>query len=446
MDIPKPIEAICRVLRADGYQAYLVGGAVRDSLMGKTPKDYDIVTDSLPHVVEGIFPQSIATGKRFGTITVRSEGTSVEVTTMRRDGTYSDQRHPDTVEYTKELKEDLARRDFTINAIAYSPFEGKFFDPFFGIRDIKRKQIRSVGCPRERFSEDPLRILRCLRFSATLGFSILAETLEAINPSTLDVVSLERIRDEFSKLLLAEDNLPTLELLFTTGVLKQILPELVAGHGIRQGGNHKWDVLGHSLVTASVITPSLHLRLAGLLHDVGKSKTYLETDDGLQFHQHHKVGAEETRTILRRLRYSNQEVERVAHLVENHMFNLHPESTDRAIRRLLARVGADHILDLLELRRADILAQRFHAPSALAYGQALAHRVQEILQDGSALSLSDLSVRGDDLVSTLNIPPGKKIGEILSYLLEQVLEEPHLNTRSRLLKLAEYYVKENERA
>ncbi len=442
---PKPLalspgaEAICQGLWDHGYQAYIVGGAVRDGLRGLIPEDWDITTDATPEQVETVFPRTYPTGKEFGTISVGIGDELLEVTTMRQDGAYSDQRRPDLVIYTKDIKEDLRRRDFTINAIAFEPKTGQYLDPFGGLKDVRRKRLRTVGPAVHRFYEDPLRMLRLLRFMAVLEFKPVKEALDAVKPEEIRTVSRERIRDELTKLLLAPKPTVALETMYQLGVMAEILPEVAVCAGVRQGSLHHWDVLGHSIRTAEAIKPELHLRLAALFHDVGKPLTFAEGSDHPHFYEHDAIGADLTRSRLLELRFSRRIADRVAHLVRWHMFPVHPQSTDRALRRFASKVGRKAVFELLELRRADIMASRFQPRQALDYGQRLGRRLDEVLAPDTALTAEHLAVNGDDIIEKLQIQPGPIVGEILDYLLQQVLEDPQKNIRSTLLDLAHHY-------
>ncbi len=442
---PKPLvlstgaETICQGLQEHGYQAYIVGGAVRDGLRGLIPEDWDITTDATPDEVEAVFPRTYPTGKEFGTISVGIGDELLEVTTMRQDGAYSDQRRPDLVIYTKDIREDLQRRDFTINAIAFEPKSGQYLDPFGGLKDVRRKRLRTVGPAVHRFYEDPLRMLRLLRFMAVLEFKPVKEALDAVNPDQIRTVSRERIRDELTKLLLAPRPTVALETMYQLGVMAELLPELAACAGVRQGSMHHWDVLGHSIRTAEAIKPELHLRLAALFHDVAKPLTFTEGADHPHFYEHDVQGAEIVRQRLLELRFSRRMTERVAHLVRWHMFPVHPQSTDRALRRFAAKVGRKSVFELLELRRADIMASRFQPRQALEYGKRLASRLDEVLAPDTALTTEHLAINGDDILQALDIKPGPLVGDILTYLLQQVLEDPQKNTRAALLDLAHHY-------
>lgn len=441
LSIPEPVLMICRVLATHGYQAYVVGGAVRDALLGKEPTDWDVTTDATPDHVRQLFAKTLSTGAKYGTITVIAANQAVEVTTMRKDAHYSDARHPDHVEYTTDLTADLSRRDFTVNAIAYDPLTQVFYDPYQGRKDLRRKTLRTVGDPQARFSEDALRMLRLIRFSATLGFKPDKNTLRGIQPCLIARIAKERIRDELNKLLVAESIVQPLQLLYTSGLLQQIIPELAQTAGVQQGSYHPWDVLGHSIMACQAIKPELHLRLAALLHDVGKPQTISEDLHGIHFYGHDQIGAELAQAILQRLTYSKHMQVKVCHLIRYHMFQIHPHSSDKAIRRLIHCVGVDNIFDLIELRKADVLGMRHNPRQVRDYYEALIERVDAIIKADNAFTLSDLAISGTDLIEELHLRPGPIIGRTLNALLDLVLDQPDLNTRPQLLALAKEFIK-----
>jgi tRNA nucleotidyltransferase (CCA-adding enzyme) len=440
--IPQAVLTVCNTLRDNGYQAYIVGGAVRDSLRGEVPGDWDVATDAIPTQVMLLFPKTIPTGIKYGTVTVILSGTSIEVTTFRSDGIYRDARHPDDVSFSTSIEEDLKRRDFTVNAIAYDPWTKEFIDPYGGRRDLKRRLLKTVGDPKERFTEDALRMLRFFRFLATLGFRPHRKTLESIQPPLIRQISPERIRDELNKLLLAELPGPTLLSMHRVGLLEEILPEVARGDGITQGSYHRFDVLRHSLHTVDNALPRLDARWAALLHDVAKPVTRTEDASGIHFYGHDAEGEKLTRAILTRLRYSKQFTEKVALLVRWHMFPVHAHSTDKALRRFIRKVGKDNVLDLVELRRADILALgRQTTHESWINWQTLKDRLVEITDSDATFAVSDLAVNGHDVMVALGLPPGPEVGSALEWLLEKVVDEPKLNQREKLLDLLQSYEK-----
>ena len=434
ISIPPPVLKACEYLFRSGYQAYLVGGAIRDSYLGLDPGDWDITTDATPAEVEALFLRTIPTGKNFGTMTVIVDGSPLEITTMRKDGPYSDGRHPDYITFTKEITEDLSRRDFTINALAYDPFQQETIDPFSGRKHLKRKLLVTVGEPELRFQEDPLRMLRLVRFQSTLGFAVDKKTRLALPglARLMQHVSVERVLGEFNKMLLGQELLSSLKTFYLSGLMEQILPELAAGHGVSPGERHPYDLLGHSMTAAHFAHPSAHLRWAALLHDVGKLQTLQR--------EHAQIGAEVAEGILRRLHASNELVVKVSTLIAHHMFSVHPHSSDREIRRFLAEVGPETASDLVRLRQADMAGMNVAPRQILSFGEALMGRFSDVYAEHSALSLKQLAIDGHALMQAFRLKPGPIIGQILQHLLEEVLLDPSLNEYTTLRQLAQSYL------
>lgn len=431
--VPPLIARACEILSDAGFQAYVVGGAIRDSLLGLEPTDWDIATDARPEQVEAVFDRAIPTGKEFGTITVILEGNPVEITTMRRDGPYSDGRRPDYIILTDRLKEDLSRRDFTVNALAYDPQTKRIIDPFQGRWHLRRRILATVGDPEDRFREDPLRMLRLVRFQSTLGFKIDKKTRLSLPglARLIAKVSPERILSELNRTLLGRELFQGLQTLFTGGLMEHILPELSAGHTVSPGPSHPYDLLGHAMAAAHYAPPVLELRWAALLHDVGKLET-LKRD-------HARISAQWAEDILRRLHGSNSLIHKVSTLIAHHMFSVHPHSSDREIRRFLAAVGTQTAFELVKLRQADMAGMNADPRMIIDFGQSLEARFKELLTQKQALGIRDLAVDGHDLMQALDLNPGPLVGEILRRLLEQVLEDPSLNQREQLLELARSY-------
>ncbi len=424
-----------------GYSLYIVGGAVRDHLLGLKSEDYDFTTDALPEEVMKLFKHVIPTGIEHGTVTVHFEKQSFEVTTFRSEAEYLDGRHPSSVSFIPSLEEDLKRRDFTINAFAADCQSGRIIDLHEGRKDLKNRTIRAIGDPRQRFAEDALRILRAARIAAKLNFSIEERTLAAMGEmrENLNKVSAERIRDELFKLVLADHPGRALAYLREQGVLTVILPEFKGADGLYQGGMHHEDVLSHSISTcqASVMyATSLEVRLASLLHDIGKSEVVVPTDDRNTFNKHDVAGERITQTLLRRLKASNEQVKVVSHLVRHHMFDYQSDWSDSAVRRFITRVGLEFIPRLFQLRIADQIAIHGKADTSLI--DELGNRIDAIIEARDALSIKDLAVNGNDLMS-LGIPKGQRIGATLTYLLDTVLDDPGQNNREQLLDLAQKY-------
>ena len=450
--IPDILKKMNEIFAQHGYKAYLVGGAVRDMLMGKEPHDWDVTTDATPEQVMSIFRKVIPTGIAHGTVTVHFMKNEIEVTTFRTESDYSDGRHPDKVEYTGNIEEDLSRRDFTINAIASYLGDGTITDPFHGRDDIKRKVIRTVGNPLERFSEDGLRPVRAVRFSAQLGFEIERETLKAISePEILKKtsgISLERFRDELLKLMKAEKPSAGLKLMEESGILDIFIPEFKKCRGCIQGdfrGYHQFDVLDHLFYACDGAPASKqNVRLAALFHDIGKPdvKRVIPTPLGDQFtfYNHEAKSQQITKEILFRLKFSNAEIANICHLVVNHMFNYTQDWTDAAVRRFLAKIQAENLEDLYDLRLADIYGMN-NAPvrgqdsRTIALLNELKDRISKETEKNSVLSLKQLAVNGKDLMKN-GISAGKDLGFVLNQLLETVLEDPSQNEKEQLIKIA----------
>ncbi len=351
-----------------GFKAYLVGGAVRDIFLHKKPHDFDVATNATPQDVTKLFKTVIPTGFEHGTVTVHFEGKQIEVTTFRTESGYSDGRHPDSVNYAATIEEDLARRDFTINAIAADLRDGSIADPFDGRKDIKKKIIRTVGNAHERFMEDGLRPVRCLRFAIKLGFSIEKYTYSEIFDKKILAkvasISVERFRDEFEKMLESDKPSVALQMMEETGITAIFIPELLKGRLCIQSdyrGFHDFDVLNHLYYACDGAPASkLNVRLAALFHDIGKPDCKKIIDDSITFYNHERLGAELTRQILTRLKFSNAMINNVCHLIAEHMFNYEPNWTVSAVRRFIIRVGQENLEDLYDLRIADIYGMHNH--------------------------------------------------------------------------------------
>jgi tRNA nucleotidyltransferase (CCA-adding enzyme) len=437
--IPSVVRRLAAVFSSHERRCYLVGGAIRDLSMGRSSSDFDIATDALPADVMGMFHHVIPTGLKHGTVTVLFQGTHFEVTTFRVDAKYSDGRRPDSVTFAPTIEEDLARRDFTINAMAYDLHRNQLIDPYGGRADLAVRLLRAIGDPDARFQEDGLRPMRACRFSAQLEFTVSAETRAAI-PRALDVVamvSVERIRDEVMKLLEAPRPSVGFELMCETGLLDRLLPELAEGVGIVQGGEHCFDVFRHGLAACDAAPPADPLlRLASLLHDVGKPRARLIGKEGLAgFHGHEIVSAEMVQALMLRLKFPTLSIRRVTHLVRHHMFNYREEWSDAAVRRFLARIGEENVPDLLELRIADVrgMCADRAVPVHLAN---LCTRIRDTARENHALTVRELAVSGNDLMAALGIGPGPAVGTVLGELLQSVLDDPALNERGKLLEMA----------
>lgn len=438
-EIPAWVNQAARILMDNQKAVYLVGGAVRDLLWGKTPSDWDLATDALPDEIEKIYPKTFPSGKRFGTITAFVDGHQLEVTTLREDLDYSDGRRPNQVMFGSNILTDLARRDFTINAMAYDFIDQLLIDPFNSRADCYHRIIKAVGDPRIRYREDGLRMFRLYRLLASHELTPERETERAVNPEWAKSISYERVREEFSKLLLGKAVLKGLTGLVHSGLLSKIIPEFFSANE-PQPGFYSY-LREHSLSTATAIQPILHLRLAALLHDIAKPISIIENQSGVHFYGHELSGAELSRKILERLRYPKKLIEKIALLIRWHMFFYQPNISDASVRRLISKVGSDNILDLLELRRADIIATGKVTPGTLDLWKDLSERIINILKSNAeAENGNQLAINGHDLIDQLSINPGPLVGEIMAYLLDRIFEEPSLNQKDRLLDLARRYV------
>jgi putative nucleotidyltransferase with HDIG domain len=413
----------------------LVGGSLRDLLLGRTPADWDLATSARPDEVRSLFAAVVPTGERHGTMTVLTSDRAYEVTTLREDGVYSDMRHPDQVEFTRDVKRDLERRDFTINAMAFDLGTRELIDPAGGQADLARRLLRAVGDPDIRFAEDALRILRAARFAAQLEFRIDEPTRAAMARGAGHVprIAAERIQKELLLLLDAGRPSRGLSLLHAIGVLRAILPELVEGVGVTQNRHHRYDVFTHALFACDEVeSGGRRVRLAALLHDVGKPRVrQLVAGEGT-FYGHDKLGAELADAMLRRLRFANDDREAVVRLVRHHLFEYREEWSDAAVRRFIRRVGEDLIPDLFALRLADARAAGF-TPTAPASLARLRARIEAAVRDRERGMPLDLAVDGRDVMAALGLAPGPEVGRWLARLWEAVLEDPGLNTRERLL-------------
>jgi putative nucleotidyltransferase with HDIG domain len=450
--IPAVLKKMYRIFAAAGFESYLVGGAVRDMIMGKTPHDYDIATNADPRDVMKLFPRVIPTGIEHGTVTVLLMGYSIETTTFRTESGYSDGRHPDNVKYAATIEEDLSRRDFTMNAVAVDIADGTVIDPFGGRRDIKAGLIRTVGNAHERFCEDGLRPVRALRFAAQLNFSIEKDTYSDIfKQETLNVVrkiSIERFRDEFTKMISSDRPSVALKMMEETGVMRLFLPEFLPCRGCVQKdarGFHEFDVMDHLFYACDgAPRENTVVRLAALFHDIGKPAAkriaHTEAGDINTFYNHEQQGAAITETVLTRLRYPSKVVNDVVHLVGEHMFHYESSWSDAAVRRFIVRAGPEYLDDLFDLRLADIYGMhrvpvRIHDSAAGKNLVELRDRITKMLKEKNAMSIRDLAVNGKDLIAA-GIPAGKDMGRILNELFDTVLDDPAQNTRETLLTVA----------
>lgn len=439
IEMPKAVREIIEKLEGAGFEAFAVGGCVRDAVLGRVPADWDITTSAMPEEVKALFSRTIDTGIQHGTVTVMKDHSGYEVTTYRIDGEYEDARHPKSVSFTANLVEDLKRRDFTINAMAYNDRAG-IVDEFDGIGDLKRGIIRCVGNPKDRFEEDALRMLRAVRFSAQLGFSIEEETKQAIKTlaENLEKISAERIQVELVKLLVS-DHPENIKTAYETGITAVVLPEFDACMNCEQNHPfHIYNVGEHTIHSLRAVEADKVLRLTMLFHDFGKPLTHSRNEEGgSRFYGHAAVSADMAREIMRRLKFDNDTTDKVKKLVAEH--DRFIKNEPNRVRRAVSKIGKDLFPYFLKVRRADILAQNpVMQEERFKELETLEQLYEEILQKDEAVSVKELKIDGKDLLNA-GIRQGKQIGEILSQLLELVLEEPEKNQKEILLD----YVKEN---
>ena len=435
ISLPKDVENIIKTIEEAGFEAYAVGGCVRDSLLLREPDDWDITTSAKPEQIKALFRKTIDTGIAHGTVTVMMRHKGYEVTTYRIDGEYEDSRHPKEVTFTLDLLEDLRRRDFTINAMAYNDRSG-IVDAFCGMGDLDNKIIRAVGEPKARFEEDALRIMRAVRFSAQLGYRIdevTGEAVKALAPN-LQKISAERIRVELVKLV-TSPHPDYLRTAYELGITAQVLPEFdLCMETPQRHRHHCYDVGEHILHSMLGVEPDKVLRLGMLFHDIGKPQTLTVDPDGTTHNKRHPLEGEKiTRKVMRRLKFDNDTTDKVTKLVLYHDYDIAP--TEAGVRRAVNRIGEDIFPMIFTVRRADIAAQsdymREEKLAKVAYIEKL---YREVLARRDAVTLKDLAISGNDLIAG-GMPPGRQIGETLSALLERVLDDPSLNTREILLKL-----------
>lgn len=455
MIIPEFVKEILTKLEAAGFEAYIVGGCVRDLLMNKEPNDWDVTTNARPEQVLRIFTDS-KYENTFGTVLVKVKNEAgetenvVEVTTYRSEQGYSDRRHPDEVHFEDNIEKDLERRDFTVNAMAAKKLktanqnskivkvnneEIVLIDLFGGEKDLKNKIIRAVGEPADRFKEDALRMIRAVRFSCQLGFAIEPKTERAITKmaGSIKFVANERIQIELKKILESKNPYEGVMALHNLKLLQYILPELEAGYDIDQNRHHIYTVFKHSVLSLK-FCPSTdwRVKLAALLHDVAKPKTKKMINGDYTFYNHELVGARMVKKIMERLKFSNEDTEKVVNLVKNHMFYYNVgEVTDASVRRLIKKVGKENLADLIDVRIADRLGSG--VPKAVPYKLRHLQYVMEKVQN-DPVSVKMLKINGTDLMEALKIEPGPKIGAILDVLLSEVIEDPNLNNKEFLEK------------
>jgi tRNA nucleotidyltransferase (CCA-adding enzyme) len=435
IDLTEDVTYILDILNKNNYEAFVVGGCVRDSLLNRKLKDWDITTNALPEEIIRLFTHTILTGIKHGTVTVVMNKNNFEITTYRIDGEYSDNRHPDKIIFTPSLEEDLSRRDFTINALAYNKTRN-LVDIFDGLPDLNRKVIRCVGDADKRFKEDALRMLRAVRFACELQFNIEKSTFDAIikNSSLLKTVSNERIRDELCKILLSDLPSRGLRMLEKTNLLSYVIPELKECVGFDQKNpHHDKNVFNHILAVIDNSPSDLIVRLSALMHDIGKPRTLTIDKKGIgHFYGHNVVGADMAEIILKRLRFDNTTINRVLLLVTEHM-SIYSNMKKNTLKKFIGRVGTENLDSLFQLQMAD----REGHKDNVDYGPILKRKeaIHDILKNGEAYTVGMLKIDGNDLIK-LGYKPGKEIGIILEELLSKVMERPEMNNRKQLIELA----------
>lgn len=437
IQIPNSVQFIIQTIEQAGFEAYAVGGCVRDSILGRTPDDWDITTSAKPEDIKRLFRHTVDTGIQHGTVTVLIKKECYEVTTYRIDGEYEDSRHPKAVNFTSLLSEDLRRRDFTINAMAYNDHKG-LVDLFGGQEDLRQGIIRCVGNPEERFSEDALRIMRAVRFSAQLGYVIEENTRQAIQKlaHTLSRISVERIQVELTKLLVSDHPEYVLQL-YQLGLTKVFLPEFDLMMDTYQNNPHHCYSVGmHTIKAMEQVSNNKVARLTMLLHDVGKPATKTTDDKGIDhFHGHPNLSSEMAKKILRRLRFDNDTISRVALLVLYHDYGNAVSATPAFTRKLINKVHLENFSLLLDIKRADVMAQSEHSRQIkLEKLESLRRSYEEVLEQGMCICLKDLAITGTDLIKA-GMKPGQELGKVLEQLLEVVLEDPDMNEKDKLLSL-----------
>jgi tRNA nucleotidyltransferase (CCA-adding enzyme) len=445
--VPNEVRELCARLAEHDHRSWIVGGCVRDELLSEARgdgttlrNDWDIATSARPEQVMKLFRKVIPTGLQHGTVTVLLPSGQYEVTTLRGETTYTDGRRPDSVYFVDDIADDLARRDFTVNAIAYDVMADRLIDPFAGLEDLERRVLRAVREPSERFAEDGLRVLRAARFVATLELELDPKTAAAIEPSLASYrkVSAERVRDEWQKTMKAKRPSRAFEVMREHGILEISAPELLESVKCEQNRHHAYDVWTHAMQCLDACPPEAVLRIAGLLHDVGKprSRAFSTKTNDYTFYEHDRIGAEMADPLLARLRFSNEERARIVALIRHHILCYDETWSDAAVRRWVKRVGPDLVQDLYALGHADVMAKGKDATDDLARLAALEAHVARILSTGAALSIRDLAIDGNVLMTELSIAPGRGLGDILKQLLEDVIEDPGRNQRDELIARA----------
>jgi putative nucleotidyltransferase with HDIG domain len=423
--IPSIVIDISQRLIKSGYVAFIVGGAIRDSLLGLQAKDWDVATNAIPDRIRDLFPEMTSFNLKHGTVTLVSKGRHFEVTTFRGTGGFG-----------LSIEEDLAHRDFTFNAMAYDITNKKIIDPFEGKQDIKKKVVRAVLNPSERFDEDPLRMMRAIRFSLQLGYTIDPETLIAINSmaEAIDSAAKERIRDELLSILMVSRPSTGFNLMRKLGLLKRILPEILEGYRKRQNNYHKYTIYRHTMETVDSIKGDPVLRLSALFHDIAKPRVRKKIEGRWRFFGHATASAELTKEIMMRLKFSNDRITRVTHLITHHMFDYKQELSDRVVRRFIKQIGVDNVDNLIRLRRADDLAHGWGRGFEKDI-EEFKNRINSQIKKSYPFTISDLAVNGHDVMKVKGLKPGPKVGQTLHQLLELVIEKPEHNKKNKLIEI-----------
>jgi putative nucleotidyltransferase with HDIG domain len=425
MDLPDIILMIIDRLHRSNYQAYVVGGAIRDMCLGRTPMDWDVATSAPLEQIQAIFQDIRHFNLKHGTVTIVGAKSQSEVTTFRGDG-----------DSLKTLEGDLARRDFTINAMAYDVDKEEILDPAQGRRDIARKWVRAVGDPEDRFREDPLRLLRAVRLATELKFQIETKTLGTISQMAeqLGSVPKERIRDELMRILLSKKPSVGFNMMLKTGLLKQVFPELLEGYLKKQNVRHRYTIYKHILVTMDKVEPDPVMRLCALLHDIAKPRVRIKVNGKFRFFGHEKASAELAEDIMTRLRFSNDITRQVTKLISHHLIQYDTGWSDGAVRRLIRRVGPENIDALLSFRRADLLAHG-RGKEGLHLLSGLKDRVKNLIESPLIIQPRDLAIDGQRVMEVLGLEPGPEVGRVLDELMERVTDHPELNTEEWLVSL-----------
>lgn len=424
MEIPKFVNFVLERLRHKGLLAFIVGGAVRDALLGRPQEDWDIATSGSPSQIQDIFSDTRQFQLKHETVTLIMDNHKLEVTTFRG-------------KHANNLHEDLSRRDFTIDAMAFDPNERRLIDPFGGQADLAKRRIKAVENPEDRFKEDPARLIRAVRLATELGFQVDPETFTAIQKmaGSLAKVAKERIRDEMVKILVAQRPSSGLHLLRRTGLLGVIIPELLEGYLKRQNRYHRFTILKHIMVTVDTVAPTLTLRLTALLHDIAKPRVRSKGKAGWRFIGHEKASAEMADHILQRLRFSSELIRKVTHLIAHHMIGYSPKWTDSAVRRWVRKIGIENVDILIDFRKADLIA---HGTGKADLGllEELRQRASLLIRDKkSVFSTRDLAIDGHTIMKVLNIPSGPEVGRVLQKLMALVTEHPEFNTQDQLVDI-----------